>query len=418
MLSLALVPVTMTESGLAVRRDAAARGALEIDVHVSDAGAGEVADRDGVGAAEGVEVDVLDRAEVHRDGGDVAREPDAGAVSRDVDLLVHVGAVERHRVVAVAAVDGVAAVAGVPDEGVVAGTEVDDVVAAAAVDDVVAVAAEKCVVAVAAGDGVVAGSAVDGDVDEGREAVAGGKRVVAAVHVDDEVLGRADVEGKGRGARAVEPDTSPVGGHGEDLGAVAAVDLNGVDAVAPFVEVGAFAGVPDHGVVAGLAEDLVGADAAGERVVAGAAEEEIVAPLAEEDVVAGLAEEHVGRRAADQGVVAVAAEQHRAGQSAVGFVELKDVVAGQAEDFDGGRVRDGGAVARDPDGAAVDEDAARGVAADRDGVVRDIADHVEQSCRRAEGGGDGRLDAFGQGVEVWCESLLSDRLAARDRDEE
>ena len=125
-----------------------------------------------------------------------------------------------------------------------------------------------------------------------------------------------------------------VGGDGEGFGAVAAVDLDGVDAVAAFVQVGAVAGIPDHAVVAGLAEHLVVAGAAGQGVVAGAAEQQVVAALAEQDVVAGLAEELVVAGAAGQGVVAVAAEQLRRGQRAVGLVERDGVVAGQAEHLD------------------------------------------------------------------------------------
>ena len=106
-----------------------------------------------------------------------------------------------------------------------------------------------------------------------------------------------------------------------DLGAVAAVDLDGVGAVAAFVQVGAFAGVPDHAVVAGLAEDLVVAGAAGQRVVAVAAEEQVVAALAEQGVVAGLAEELVVAGAAGEHVVAVAAEQVGRRQGAVGLVQ-------------------------------------------------------------------------------------------------
>ena len=84
------------------------------------------------------------------------------------------------------------------------------------------------VVAVAAGDGVVAGAAVHGELDQRGEAVAGGDGVVAAVGVDDEVLGGADVQAeRGRGD-AVEADPGAVGGDGERLGAVAAVDLDGV----------------------------------------------------------------------------------------------------------------------------------------------------------------------------------------------
>ncbi len=49
-----------------------------------------------VGAAEGVEVDLLDAVEVHGDVADVAGEPHALAVGGDVDVLVDVGAVEQH----------------------------------------------------------------------------------------------------------------------------------------------------------------------------------------------------------------------------------------------------------------------------------------------------------------------------------
>ena len=43
-------------------------------------------------------------------------------------------------------------------------------------------------------DRVVAGAAVDGDLDQGGQAVAGREGVVAAVGVEDQVLGGADVE--------------------------------------------------------------------------------------------------------------------------------------------------------------------------------------------------------------------------------
>ena len=163
--------------------------------------------------------------------------------------------------------------------------------------------------AVAAEDGVVAGAAVDRDADQRGEIAGGGEAVVAAVHVDDEVLGGADVEGERRRVEAVEAHARAVGGDGEDLGAVAAIDLGGVGAGAAFVQVGVVARVPDHAVVAGLAEDLVVAVAAGQGVVVGAAEQEVVAALAEQRVVAGLAEQLIGARAAGQRVVAGAAEQ-------------------------------------------------------------------------------------------------------------
>ena len=87
----------------------------QVEVELGDAGAGQVVDGDGVGAAQGVEVDHLDAVEVHHDVADVAGEPDARAVGGDVELLAGVGAVEAQGVVAALALDCVAAIAGVPD---------------------------------------------------------------------------------------------------------------------------------------------------------------------------------------------------------------------------------------------------------------------------------------------------------------
>ena len=62
------VPLTMTESACAVAGSRSwSSGQVEVDL--SDVGAGEVVDGDGVCAAEGVEVDPLDAVEVHRDVG-------------------------------------------------------------------------------------------------------------------------------------------------------------------------------------------------------------------------------------------------------------------------------------------------------------------------------------------------------------
>ena len=47
----------------------AAAGAGQVEVDLGDVGAGQVVDGDGVGAAQGVEVDRLDAVEVHRDVG-------------------------------------------------------------------------------------------------------------------------------------------------------------------------------------------------------------------------------------------------------------------------------------------------------------------------------------------------------------
>ena len=139
--------------------------------------------------------------------------------------------------------------------------------------------------------------------------------------LSDELLGRADVDRERRRGDAVEADARAVGRGGELLGAVAAVDLDRVGAVAALVEVGVVAGVPDHPVVAALAEGLVVGVAAGEGVVLAAAEQEVEAALAEQRVVAGLAEELVGAGAAGEDVVAGAAEQVRRGQRAVGLAE-------------------------------------------------------------------------------------------------
>ena len=119
------------------------------------------------------------------------------------------------RVGAGLALDGVAAVARIPVEGVVARAEEGDVVALVAVDEVVAVAAEEQVGAVAAEDRIVAGAAVDGELDQGGKIAGGGKAVVAAVGVEDEVLGRADVDAERRGIDAVEAHPGAIGRDGE-----------------------------------------------------------------------------------------------------------------------------------------------------------------------------------------------------------
>ena len=76
------------------------------------------------------DLDVLDAVEVHGDVADIAEQPHAAAIGRDVHVLVDVGAVEHQRIGAGLALDDVAAVARVPDERVVAVAEQRDVVAA------------------------------------------------------------------------------------------------------------------------------------------------------------------------------------------------------------------------------------------------------------------------------------------------
>src|SRR3954451_2847723 len=242
----------------AVERDCV-RGAVavsveagEVDVGRLQAGAGEVADGDVVGAAEGAEVRLFDAVEVHGDGGDVAGEAHARAVGRDVDVLADVRAVELQRVVAGLAFDGVAPVAGVPLEGVGAGAELGGVGADVAVDVVVAGPAEQGVGAVAAGDRVIAVAAVDGEVGQRADAVLAGDRVGATQPPDEELLYGLVVQGL------------PAGREGRDHVAEVAGEADGVVGVGPRVGrgVGAFAAVDDDG------DRAVEADAGRDLVVA------------------------------------------------------------------------------------------------------------------------------------------------------
>src|SRR5262249_56401157 len=119
--------------------------------------------------------------------------------------------------------------------------------------------------------GVFAGAAVDGHADEGGQIARGGEAVVAAVHVDDKLLGRPDIDAEGRRRDPVEPHARAVGGRGEDLRAVAAVDLDGVGAVAALSQIGVVARGPDHADVPGFAVHLLVPATAAQHVVAIAA---------------------------------------------------------------------------------------------------------------------------------------------------
>ena len=197
--------------------------------------------------------------------------------------------------------------------------------------------------------------------------------------MEHEVLGGADVEGERGRVGASEQHARAVGRDGERLGAVAAIDLGGIVAVAALEQVAAVARVPDHAVVAGLAEHLVVAGAAGQHVVAVAAEQQVVAALAEQDVVAVLAEQLILARTAGERVVAGAAEQLSGGQRAVGFVQRDRVVAALAEPLDQGGVGDRGRAADDGNGAAVDEKVPGRVAAERDRVLAVVADRRQHA---------------------------------------
>src|SRR5262249_21892519 len=181
----------------------------------------------------------------------------------------------------------------------------------------------------------------------------------------EQVLRGADVDGEGRRVGAIEADAVAVGRDGEVLGPVAAVDLDGVDAVAAFVEVAAIAGIPDHAVVAGPAEHLV---------VSCAANQLIVTPFSLQSIVAGWAGGHVVAEPADQGVVAVTAEQVGRRQRPVGLIQQDLVVATLTEDLDQRGIGHRGCAPLDRYNATVDEDLPRNIPADDDGVVLVIAD--------------------------------------------
>src|SRR5262249_56580393 len=146
--------------------------------------------------------------------------------------------------------DEVTAVARIPDEHVAAGAAEHVLPSPPADDGVVAVPTTQAIVAVATGDRVIARPTVDAQFDQGRQTVGAGERVVTTVHVDNQVLGRCDVQKERRGRDAIEAHASAIWHRGEDFVAIAAVDLNRVDAIAAFVEVTAFAGVPDDAVIA------------------------------------------------------------------------------------------------------------------------------------------------------------------------
>ena len=368
------MPLAITTSAGTVASRPADR-AGEADVQLGDVGARKVVHRQRVGAAERIEVDGLDVVEIHDDVAQVAGEPHPLAVGGGLEDLVAGAAVEQHGVGAVLALDDVAAVTGIPLEGVVAGSQERPVVALLAVDEIVAVTAQQGVVAVAAEDGVVARAAVDRDADQRGEVTGRREAVIAAAHVELELLGGADVDGERRRIEPIEAHARTVGGDGEDLGAAAAIDLRRVAAGAALEQVGVVARVPDHAVVAALAEHLVVGIAAGQHVVAGAAEQEVEAAAAQQGVVAGLAEHLVVARTACEVVVVRAAEQGCRGQRTEAFIESDDVVVVQAEGLDERGVRDRRGAADHGNRAAIDQNVARSVAAQRDRIAQSIAEH-------------------------------------------
>ena len=134
----------------------------------------------------------------------------------------------------------------------------------------------------------------------------------------------------------------------------------------PSMQVGVVARIPDHAVVAGLAEHLVVGVAAGQHVVAGAAEQQVVAALAEQRVVAGLAEQH-GRRPSRRS--ARRCRRRRTGWRAAARRSTSSSVMtslpARPNTWISAGVGDRRRAAGDRHGAAVDQDLAGRVAADR-----------------------------------------------------
>ncbi len=165
--------------------------------------------------------------------------------------------------------------------------------------------------------------------------------VVASVHVDDEVFGRAHIDAERCRIEAIKTHACAVRSGGEDLGAVAAVDLRRVVAGAAFEQVGVVAGIPDHAVVTALAENLVVGVAAGQDIIAVTAEEEVKSAFAKQRVVAAFTEQLVAAGTAGDGVVAGAAKNVGARQGAVRFIERDGVVAAKPEHLDEAGIGDG-----------------------------------------------------------------------------
>src|SRR5262249_52631269 len=145
-------------------------------------------DGDVVRPARGIELDLLDAVQVHRDVGDVPGEEHSRAVSRDADVLVQVRAVEQQRVRASLALHVITAVTRVPDEGVVACAQQRHVRAAHTDHRVVATAPKERIGAGTAGDHVVTPAPVDGYTKARIRSPCSGEDVISALAGDDEVL--------------------------------------------------------------------------------------------------------------------------------------------------------------------------------------------------------------------------------------
>src|ERR1700704_818005 len=80
--------------------------------------------------------------------------------------------------------------------------------------------------------GVVARAAIEGEAHEPRDAITGDKDVIAVAAMEDDVLGTADIEREVRRRGFVEVHPCAVGGDAEGFRSGAAVEYDGVDALA------------------------------------------------------------------------------------------------------------------------------------------------------------------------------------------
>src|SRR5262249_44916391 len=144
--------------------------------------------------------------------------------------------------------------------------------------------------------------------------------------------------------------------RGESLSPIAAVDLDGVLAVAAFVEIGAIAGVPDHEIVPRLAEHLVGAGPASQAVVSCSAEKQVVAALPQEDIVDRLTEQQIVSGAADERIVALAPEEVGGRECPIGLGEGDRIITSLSECLDERRRPDRWPPAENGDCTVIDED--------------------------------------------------------------
>ena len=197
----------------------------------------------------------------------------------------------------------------------------------------------------------------------------------------------------GAGVDAVEADAGAVGGDGEGLGDVAAVDLDGVVAGAALVEVAAVAGVPDHPVVARLAEDLVVARAAGQHVVAGAAEQQVVPPLPSRVSLPAWPKSWSAPEPPVSVSLPAPPKRFAFGRAPLASSRVMVSLPPWPKTWIRRGVGDGGRAAEDRHGAAVDQDRPGRVAADGDGVVVAVAQDGQCAELRHEDRGHGEVAA-------------------------